>query len=258
MRTIFVCSTVDPASDNIYRSLTTSNFKANSLETSNELELIRVNKELPFVLNSELPQADAYIFLSRHSGSKPCLTLHATGNPTEKNELGGSPKKLGVASPSLAHLVLTALSDASPLPVVMEATHHGPTDFTQPTLFVEIGASPENWQRHELGEFVAKAVVKAVVASNAEETNLRFACCFGGPHYSSQFTDYAKQNSIGIGHIMSKYSITDENLEIVYQAVERSLPKPTYALIDWKGLKGEYKRAVIRIMQEMGLTVLKI
>jgi D-aminoacyl-tRNA deacylase len=259
MKTIFVCSTVDPASENIYRNLADLNFEANVLDASNEFELVQVDRELPFVTHSELPSADAYIFLSRHSGSRPCFTLHATGNPTEKNELGGSPKKLGVASPSLAHLMLDALSRESPLPVVMEATHHGPTDFSQPILFVEVGASLENWQKRELGEFVAKAVVNAfTTAHKLKETNLKFACCFGGPHYSSQFTDYARQNSVGIGHILSKYSIGDENLEIIYEAVERSLPRPTCALVDWKGLKGKYKKIITQTMQEMRLNVLKI
>jgi len=40
--------------------------------------------------------------------------------------------------------------------------------------------------------------------------------------------------------------------------VRRSEPQPTYALIDWDGLRGEQRRTVIEGVEALGLSVVKL
>ena len=88
----------------------------------------------------------AYIFLSTHRAESgiPSLTVHTTGNFTDKEVLGARPREVGAIDPDLQKNYLVALNDRRSqlegYEITIEATHHGPTSLRRPVLFVELGS----------------------------------------------------------------------------------------------------------------------
>src|ERR1700730_14183610 len=93
----------------------------------------------------------AYIFLSTHWSESgiPSLTVHTTGNFTDKPALGGRPREVGGVNPDLQKNYIIALNkrrdEIKDYQITIEATHHGPTSLKRPVLFVELGSSEKNW-----------------------------------------------------------------------------------------------------------------
>jgi len=255
MRISLVFSKTDPASRSMRGALAESDLSGGVLGVFT-LGVVELDRELVYAQAEDLPEADCYVFLSRHVGSRSCFTLHSTGNPGDEAKLGGSPRTLGVAAPLLSHALLKALTHSSPLPVVYEATHHGPTDIGRPCIFAEIGVSQADWTNAEYARHLVRSLIRALAEYDLPTD--RVACCFGGPHYASKFTEYALKQSYCVGHIISKHALRPGDDWLVEAAVRRSEPHPTYALIDWDGLRGEQRRTVIEGVQALGLDVVKL
>jgi D-aminoacyl-tRNA deacylase len=255
MRALFVFSKRDPASRNMLNAFYNLNIAADTVSKFS-VDSIVVDQELVYVEGHKLPPSDYYVFLSRHVGGKSCFTIHSTGNPTTENRLGGQPRTLGLAAPLLSYAFLKAMTRNPPLPVVYEATHHGPTDTNSPCIFVEIGITEEDWNNPDYSEYILGSLLEAL--KNYDPPKERVACCFGGPHYASQFTEYAIREKYCIGHIISKHAIAPDDRQVVEMAVERCEPKPTQALVDWKGLKSHQKKTVLEAIKALGLEPIKI
>lgn len=255
MRVALVFSRRDPASANMRRAFSALIGDGTELGPFS-LSLVDVDRDLVYVESWELPDADSYVFLSRHVGGKSCFTLHATGNPGLDSRLGGRPRSLGIAAPLLSHAFLKALMESPPLPVVYEATHHGPTELAKPCIFVEVGVTYEDWVNPVYAGFVARSLLRAL--EGFEEVAERAACCFGGPHYASLFTEHAYTNGYAVGHILAKHSIVAGEREVVRMAVERCDPRPRYALVDWDGLRGDQRRSVLEEVGALGLKVVRL
>lgn len=257
MRLALVFSRTDPASVNMRRAFARRLIGEGGRVGGFELSLVELDKELVYVEPSDVPVADGYVFLSRHVGGKSCFTLHSTGNPGFENKLGGRPRALGVAAPLLSGAFLRRLMDSPPMPVVYEVTHHGPTDLDEPCVFVEIGVTEADWVNPAYADFVADSILSALREFKFDGED-RVACCFGGPHYASVFTEHAYRDGYRLGHILSKHALMAGDREIVRLAVERCEPRPTHALVDWDGLRGDQRRTVLEEVGELGLNVVRV
>ena len=69
--------------------------------------------------------------------------------------------------------------------VSYECTHHGPS-LNVPTMFVELGSSPQQWSDTKAAEAVAKAAMQAIANFGVSEE--KAALGIGGTHYNQQFT----------------------------------------------------------------------
>ena len=96
-------------------------------------------------------EIDNIIFLSRHKAAsgRPSLTVHPIGNWGDA-EYGGKKAEIsGVAPEWMTGLLLKIKENRiSGYDVCFEATHHGPFLET-PTMFLEIGSSEAEWEKHE-------------------------------------------------------------------------------------------------------------
>jgi D-aminoacyl-tRNA deacylase len=189
---------------------------------------------------------------SRHrseSGQKT-LTAHVTGN-FGSAELGGNPGELAMA-PALylreAMRKLMIYGKESGYSVSLEVTHHGPTNLDFPLIFIEVGSTIEQWNDLNACRIVAR-VINDLTACQPERKDV--AIGFGGPHYAPNFS--LVLDNVALGHIASKNvaEFLDENM--IKQMVEKTTPKPNYALFDWKGLRGEERRGIIQILEKIGL-----
>ncbi|MDD5181755.1 MAG: D-aminoacyl-tRNA deacylase [Candidatus Nanoarchaeia archaeon] len=229
---------------------------------------LNISKHLSNVYNigeesiktGKLPEtSDLYIFLSKHKSEsgKATLTAHFPGNFGEDNSYGGEAKTLACSAPSWHKEFMKQLwklrERVLEFQIVTEPTHHGPTKFDKPVLFVEIGSSEKEWTNEIAGKVVAEAVEQTIKAHPHYE---KIAIAFGGGHYSEKFTDLIINDKYAIGHIAAKHSIDDLTGDVMDQMVEKSAEPVEYCLIDWNGCN--QKQKIIEWAKNRRLEVIKV
>lgn len=164
--------------------------------------------------------ADLVIFLSRHSSVNPVpvLTVHVTGNYGEA-ELGGAPRTLPPAAPGIMQAILRALARHCPegYRVSYEVTHHGPTDLSRPSFFVEIGSTEKEWNDPAAGRAVAMSVLFCVPQDPVPLIGI------GGTHYAPRETEIALSSRGAFGHIAgSRRQVAALDRELVQEMIRQS------------------------------------
>lgn len=144
--------------------------------------------------------ADLVVFLSRHTSVAPVprLTVHATGN-VGTAALGGEADRAAPCPPVFMRAVLRRLAALAPpgYRASYERTHHGPTDLSTPSWFVEIGSGPDQWTDPAAREAVARAVL------TAEPDPLAVPLLgLGGAQYAARQTAVALSSRGAFGHIV--------------------------------------------------------
>lgn len=228
-----------------------------------EVKLAFFDEELIYLqnLNDFSPKLKLVICLSRHSSESgtPTLSVHTPGN-LGKTCLGGLSRKVSVAPANAMRTALKVIAHLAKeknlnYKVSYECTHHGPS-LDKPTMFVELGSSPEQWKDIEAAEVIAHAAIAAV--SNFGRKEAKTALGIGGPHYNEKFTRISLEGDIAFGHIIPKYAIHEVDVEIIKQCVDKTFEKVELAVLDWKGIKGEDKQHLIRILGELNLNIQKV
>jgi len=225
-----------------------------------EVKIFFTNEEIvktQFITDFFAPQL--LIFVSRHSSLSgiPTLSVHTPGNLAEA-ELGGLPRKVSISPASAmkdALLEMSKLGEEMRLDykVSYECTHHGPS-LNVPTMFAELGSSPEQWKDMKAAEAVAHSVMAAVSKRSSYPT----AMGIGGPHYNAKFTKIALSTQTAFGHMIPKYAIPRVDAEIIKQCVERTKENVESVILDWKGIKGADKDKLIAILDKVGVPIEKV
>ncbi|MFW9928309.1 MAG: D-aminoacyl-tRNA deacylase [Candidatus Thorarchaeota archaeon] len=190
---------------------------------------------------------DVWIVLSKHSSkaNQPSLTTHSVGNfSKDKPKLGGLPENLGISLAPAQSILLKLLYQYqqenfeyfSNMNVTFEATHHGPT-IPIPLTFIEMGSNKKIWTSDTIAEAVVWAIDRFLIIEKIESKPIPIAIGFGGPHYPYKFSSLVLNNEYYIGHILPKYAANNIHEGIIRQMIERTIPKPTIAVIDKKGIK---------------------
>jgi D-aminoacyl-tRNA deacylase len=245
----------------------TDTFQENPIYTANlngkEVTLTTLNEESVKAQNLPLyfPNAELIIFISRHSSKSgmPTLSVHTPGN-LGNAELGGLPRTLSI-SPATA--MQTALKElmyqkeqlSLNYEVSYECTHHGPSLDT-PTMFVELGSSPPQWNDQLAAEAVANSAI--AVITNFSTQPCQAVLGIGGTHYNQKFTRLALNDEAIFGHMIPKYAINFVDGDMLTQCVEKTLEKVSLAILDWKGIKGEDKPNLLSTLNATELTYKKI
>ncbi len=201
--------------------------------------------------------AELIIFVSRHSSLTgiPTLSVHTPGNLTDETKIGGIQKKVSVSPASTMKNTLQEMAKMKEemklnYKVSYECTHHGPS-LDVPTMFAELGSSPEQWRDLRAAEAVAYAVVNSL----HNHPTYPAALGIGGPHYNEKFTEIALKTSLAFGHIIPKYAISSVDASMIQHCVERTKERVEFAVFDWKGVRGADRNRLISIVSSMGLTV---
>jgi D-aminoacyl-tRNA deacylase len=134
--------------------------------------------------------------------------------------------------------------------VCYEGTHHGPS-LDVPTMFAELGSSPQQWQDAKAAEVVANAAMETVKQFGSKP--VKTVLGIGGPHYNSRFTRMALENEVAFGHMIPKYAVPEADVNVLQQCVEKTSEKVETIILDWKGIKGEDKGPLIKTLMEMGI-----
>jgi D-aminoacyl-tRNA deacylase len=271
-RFLIVNSEKDPAGNNIHqRIIENFEFKKtekvydslpvysyeNILLASSQKQITDVGSELDEAFGTEDLQ---YVFISKHRAESqvPSLTAHSTGN-FGANEFGGNPKEISKYSPSTLKrylLALTALRSEIPQKynITLEATHHGPTSLLRPSIFVELGSTPNEWSDQQAASCIAKALIRSL--KNYARYN-SCAVALGGTHYPEKFNKLILETEIALGVIVPKYALESIDDTIFSQILQKSEEKVTIVVIDNKGL-GKHKGRIVSLVEAQGLEILKV
>ncbi|ELZ91850.1 hypothetical protein C440_16099 [Haloferax mucosum ATCC BAA-1512] len=177
---------------------------------------------------------DLLAVVSRHAGETgPLLTAHFTGN-FGSADYGGEPGHFARACPNAQRVVLDALSEHAPdgYEVGIEATHHGPTEPTVPSMFVELGSDEAEWDDPDGARAVAAAVLDI---EGVEPDADRQLVGFGGGHYAPRFERVLRETDWCIGHIAADWQLKAmgspaENRDVLRRAFDASAAD--FALVD--------------------------
>ena len=201
---------------------------------------------------------DGFVFLSKHAAKSGvlALTCHSTGNFSE-SKFGGNSRQVAIPHPNLQKAYLQTLqknqSKFLEFEITIEATHHGPTALTKPTIFIEIGTTEEQWTDVSLCVSVAKLVHH--VFSNVIPEN-PVAICFGGTHYSSKFTCELLRGKYALGTVIPKHALGDIDEEL-FSHIMKQNSTAKFALLDWRGL-GSNKQKILNFLESTSLEIIKL
>jgi len=190
------------------------------------------------------------LFLSKHSAASgtTAFTVHPIGNLGSDVSFGGGPRTLAPADPAAQTSLLNALTaEGRPIevPATFEATHHGP-QMAIPSLFVEVGSRPQDWESALLCEAVARAVVTGYLKADLRVPPSA-AIGLGGGHYHPRQTDRARRDGVPVGHLIPGYALADLDAPTLEQAV--ALSGARVALVD---RKREASAALDRALTALG------
>ena len=201
---------------------------------------------------------DGFVFLSKHAAESGvlALTCHSTGNFSEA-KFGGNPRQVAIPHPDLQKKYLQTLKEnQSKFPefqVTIEATHHGPTALTKPTIFIEIGTTEKQWTDVSLCNSVA-SLVHQVMINPIDENPV--AICFGGTHYPSKFTNELLEGKYALGTVIPKHALDSLDEQLFLHIISQNKMAKT-AILDWSGL-GSNKQKLLDFLESTELEVIKV
>jgi D-aminoacyl-tRNA deacylase len=200
---------------------------------------------------------DGFIFLSKHAAESGvlALTCHSTGNFSEAT-FGGNDRQMAIPHSFIQKEYLQTLwKNKSKFPdfqITIEATHHGPTALTKPTIFIEIGTTEKQWTDVSLCSSVA-ALVHAVMTKDIKSSPI--AICFGGTHYPDKFTKELLEGKFSLGTVVPKHALDNLDEKLFLHILEQNKSAKT-VLLDWGGL-GPNKQKLLTFLNNSNLEVIK-
>tara|TARA_Y100000034_G_C6883939_1_gene405554 strand:+ start:344 stop:1120 length:777 start_codon:yes stop_codon:yes gene_type:complete len=241
-----IISKKDPASLNIHEAL-------KKLDFEGKLHLIQ---ERSIHADSVDHEADFLIFATRHQSSslKRTLCVHNPGN-WGKAEMGGKDSTLPPSKASILKTTFLELqkNNTTDYEVSAEATHHGP-DINTPSLFIEIGSSQIQWKDPKAAEVIAKTIISL---TSTKIKKYKTAIALGGGHYMPSFNKILERTNIALPYVCPKHNLEFLNKDILQQAINNSVEKIDFILLDYKGL-GEHKEKVKSLIEETKLPVFRV
>ncbi|MEW6043332.1 MAG: D-aminoacyl-tRNA deacylase [Thermoproteota archaeon] len=249
----------DPAGYNMAKSLSRQMQKDGEVYKGKNFDLVIIPS--PAISADWLEQKyhyDGFVFLSKHAAQSGelALTCHNTGNFAEA-QFGGNPNQVAVPHPHLQKAYLQNLwqhrKEFAEFQITIEATHHGPTALSKPTMFIEVGTTEKEWNNEALCESVAQIVLKTMSEPRKEWP---VAICFGGTHYPEKFTKEIIEGKWALGTVVPKHALEflDDSL---FEHILAQNRQATTALLDWGGL-GQHKQKVLDLLKTTNLEVVKL
>jgi D-aminoacyl-tRNA deacylase len=202
----------------------------------------------------------AYIFLSTHRAESgiPSLTVHTTGNFTDKEVLGARPREVGAIDPDLQKNYLIELNERRSrldgYEITIEATHHGPTSLRRPVLFVELGSAENQWRDAHAAEVIADALMASLASGKKWD---KVALAFGGTHYPQKFNKVLLEGDCALSAVVAKHYLEWIDGEMFGQLIQRTARFPRQVLVDWKGA-GPHKEKIILLAKQFALEVVRV
>jgi len=251
---LIIASKLDQAGMNI--ALALSQFRENPLlssmknEPSFDISLVETEIVDDSGMNKELiGKYDFVIFASKHQSSQggKTLSIHTPGN-FRKAEMGGESEKVCPTSALFQKALFEELDkkveehSLRNYQVTLECTHHGPL-INKPCVFIEIGATPNEW-RDKRAAFVIAKTIKDTIQNFKPNQYREIAVGIGGPHYCPNFNPIQLKSNVALSHIIPSYvlPIKEDN---ILEAIAKTEEELDFVILDWKSIGPEESRKQI-------------
>ncbi|MFM8659381.1 MAG: D-aminoacyl-tRNA deacylase [Candidatus Nitrosotenuis sp.] len=249
----------DPAGHNMAKFLSSGMTKDGDIFRGKNYDLVIIPS--PAISADWLEQKyhyDGFVFLSKHAAQSGelALTCHSTGNFSTA-QFGGNERQVAIPHPHLQKSYMQKLyqnrGTFSDFQVIIEATHHGPTALSKPTIFIEIGTTEKQWNDEVLCHSIAKLVDQTISEPTKKSP---VAICFGSTHYPEKFTEELINGKHALGTVIPKHALEflDDKL---FSHILLQNKKASSALLDWGGL-GPHKQKVLDLLATTSLEVIRL
>lgn len=204
---------------------------------------------------TKIENYDFVIFASKHESVKKekTLSIHAPGN-WRNADFGGEPKKICPTSALFQKQMFEKLNENAKshnmkeYNITLECTHHGPL-INKPCIFIEIGATENEWKDRRAGFVVAKTIRDLIENFKTNPYN-EVAFAIGGPHYCPNFNKIQLNSNVAISHVIPQYALPLDE-EMVKEALEKTEEEVDFAVLDWKGIgNSESRKQIISILDK--------
>jgi D-aminoacyl-tRNA deacylase len=71
----------------------------------------------------------------------------------------------------------------------------------------------------------------------------------GGGHYNYTANKVMLKTNFAVGHVCAKYNLENLNESLIKQAMEKTIPRPKFVLLEWKGL-GKEKGRILDLLEK--------
>ena len=234
------------------------------------------------------------LFLSRHVAASglPSLTLHAIGvlgsEPLgEGAEFGGINGQAVPPSPRFASLFrrLNRIAKSHGLidefDITLETTHHGPS-LNTPSLFIEIGSTPQHWGREDAANVWADVLSEELGLESTistPQTNQVVMVGIGGGHYAPRHKKVLLETNALTGHLLANYSLSMNRPEGDWDPLSDKLPQGPWmnsidvafrqtlesfpnqrvvAHLDRKSFKGWQRQSIKRYLESKNIEIFRL
>jgi len=228
------------------------------------------------------------LVLSRHvSASKtPSLTLHAIGVPGEtprgeQGQAGGIRGEIVPPSPRFGALFRTMSALAvdrgldEEYDLTLEATHHGPV-LTSPTLYIEIGSTPDQWRDERAARVWADTLSTCLGLSGSDQLGSWLGrgdvmIGLGGGHYAPRHRAVISQSDVWVGHLLANYALSFDQqivgeglptgpwrhaVTTAIESMRAAFPGGrVFAHLDRKSFKGWQRQALASLLSELDVPI---
>lgn len=258
MRIFIAAGSDDYASQNIFNNLTNLHEFHTTGKIFEDRDLLKLkgeeiyltqtkilideqSKKYQNMIDKIIGDVDLIIMAAWHKGnSPPLLAVHTGGNPTAKNE----PVILGVSPASQMKIAMKKLEEVNinlhlNRLVCMEATHGPPIFFKTPYMALEIGSNEKEWKDPNAGKAIAQAIMECTKTVDFPQVIV-----IGGSHYSESVRKIGLSSNYAVSHFFPSYSLKTVTKNVLKQAVEKSIGRVTYVVINKKeksGIKKQFK-----------------
>lgn len=202
------------------------------------------------------------IFASKHSaksGMKALLT-HTTGIFGNATEFGGNDNQLAFAPSKLLYMAYKKITELSLERELneywtgIEVTHHGPTNYTVPVLFMEVGGTELEWRDISACSLIADVIyyITTKISEGFENYEKVTYIGIGGTHYASRYIKFLERDEYYMGHIIPKYAHETSPDTIIDEMYEKTIGDEKIFLIDRKGTKSVHRKRFIERIEKLG------
>ncbi len=206
--------------------------------------------------------AKLVIFASKHSAKsgKKALLVHTTGIFGESSIYGGNTNELAIAPSKILQMAYDQIKELQleykldEYWTGIEVTHHGPTNYNIPLIYMETGGTEEEWRDKKACGLIADAIHYIInnVDIGFENYNKTTFIGIGGTHYAARFAKLLDKGEYLMGHILPKYAHDGVEDTIIDEMYNKTLGAEKIFLIDKKGAKSDHRKRFIARIEELG------
>ncbi len=85
--------------------------------------------------------------------------------------------------------------------------------------------------------------------NNEKNNNYESVFVIGGSHYNYVANKVMLKSNFAAGHTCAKYNLENLDLDLIKQAMEKTIPKAKLVVLDWKGL-GKEKQRILELLKK--------